>query len=67
VTAHQRWVIDRTTSGMHVDTKLGWWTERRTRIGEFWLAVAAVIGSVGRRVREGWRRYRWDRLSRHKP
>jgi transposase len=60
VTAGQRWVIERTNSWMNAYKKLVWCTERRARIVEFWLAFATVIVIVGRLVREGWRRYRWD-------
>ncbi len=52
---------------MNAYKKLVWCTERRARIVECWLAFAAVIVIVGRLVREGWRRYRWDGRPHRKP
>jgi len=34
---------------------------------EFWLTCSAVRITVGRLVREGWSRYRWDERPRRKP
>ncbi len=60
VTAGQRWVVERTTAWTNAHKKLVWCTERRAVVVAFWIAFSAVLIIVGRLVREGWRRYRWD-------
>ncbi len=62
-----RWVIERTHAWTNAHKKLVWCTERRVVVIGFWLAFAAVLITVGRLVREGWRRYRWDDRPRGKP
>lgn len=60
VAADQRWVVERTHAWTNAHKKLVWCTERRTRTTDFWVAFSAVIVIVGRLVREGWVRYRWN-------
>jgi len=62
-----RWVIERTHAWTNAHKKLVWCTERRVVVIGFWLAFAAVLITVGRLVREGWRRYRWDDRPHRKP
>jgi len=33
----------------------------------FWFTFSAILITVGRLVREGWTRYRWDDRPRRKP
>jgi hypothetical protein len=37
-----------------------WCTERRGRVIDLWIAFSNVVIIVGRLVREGWIRYRWE-------
>jgi transposase len=67
ITAGQRWVVERTTSWTNAHKKLVWCTERRAAVVAFWLAFSAAIIVVGRLVREGWRRYRWDGRPARRP
>ncbi len=67
ITVGKRWVVERTTAWTNAHKKLVWCTERRAVVIAFWIAFSAVIIIVGRLVREGWRRYRWDRRPRRKP
>ncbi len=60
ITAGQRWVVERTTAWTDAYKKLVWGTERRAAVIAFWMNFSAAIIVVGRLVREGWRRYRWD-------
>jgi hypothetical protein len=63
--ATKRWVVERTSSWHNAHKKLVWWTERRGRVIDFWVAFSEVVIIVRRLIREGWRRYRWeDRPSR---
>ncbi len=62
-----RWVIERTHAWTTAHKKLVWCTERRERVIRFWLSFSAVLITVGRLVREGWTRYRWDDRPRRKP
>ena len=66
ITAGKRWVVERTTAWTNAHKKLVWCTERRSAVVGFWIAFSAVI-IVGRLVREGWLRYRWDTRPRRKP
>ena len=65
--ASGRWVIERTHAWTNAHKKLVWCTERRECVIAFWLACSAVRITVGRLVREGWTRYRWDGRPRRKP
>ncbi len=65
--ASGRWVIERTHAWTNAHKKLVWCTERRECVIAFWLACSAVLITVGRLVREGWTRYRWDGRPRRKP
>ena len=65
--ASGRWVIERTHAWTNAHKKLVWCTERRARVIGFWLTFSAVLITVGRLVREGWTRYRWDNRPRRKP
>ena len=60
ITAGQRRVVERSTTWTSAHKKLDRCTERRAGVVAFWIAFSAVIIIVGRLVREGWRRYRWD-------
>jgi len=62
-----RWVIERTHAWTNAHKKLVWCTERRARVIAFWLTFSAVLITVGRLVREGWTRYRWEDRPRRKP
>jgi len=67
VAATGRWVIERTHAWTNAHKKLVWCTERRVTVIAFWLAFSAIVITVGRLVREGWRRYRWDERPTRKP
>lgn len=67
IAAGKRWVVERTAAWTNAHKKLVWCTERRARVIAFWLAFSAVIIVVGRLVREGWTRYRWDTRPRRRP
>lgn len=67
VAATGRWVIERTHAWTNAHKKLVWCTERRAVVVDFWLAFSAALIIVGRLVREGWRRYRWDGRPARKP
>jgi hypothetical protein len=60
VTVGQRWVVERTTAWTNAHKKLVWCTERRAAVVAFWISLSTAIIIVGRLVREGWRRCRWD-------
>ena len=62
-----RWVIERTHAWTNAHKKLVWCTERRLVVIAFWLTFSAVLITVGRLVREGWSRSRWDERPRRKP
>ena len=62
-----RWKVERTNAWTNVHKKLVWCTERRERVIMFWLTFSAVIITVGRLVREGWTRYRWDARPLRRP
>ena len=65
--ATYRWVIERTNSWQNAHKKLLWCTERRARVVEFWMALSEAVVIVGRLVREGWKRYRWEGRPRRRP
>jgi len=65
--ASGRWVIERTHAWTNAHKKLVWCTERRGRVIRFWFTFSAILITVGRLVREGWTRYRWDDRPRRKP
>lgn len=67
VVATGRWVIERTHAWTNAHKKLVWCTERREKVIRFWLTFSAVLITVGRLVRAGWTRYRWDDRPRRKP
>jgi transposase len=67
ITAGTRWVVERTTAWTNAHKKLVWCTERRAAVVAFWIAFSAVIITVGRLVREGWTRYRWDTRPSRRP
>jgi len=67
VAATGRWVIERTHAWTNAHKKLVWCTERRLVVIAFWLTFSAVLITVGRLVREGWSRSRWDERPRRKP
>ena len=60
VAAAGRWPVERTNSWQNAHKKLVWCTERRARVIDFWMAFSNVVIIVGRLVREGWIRYRWE-------
>jgi hypothetical protein len=63
----KRWVVERTNSWTNAHKKLVWCTERRDRVIDFWIAFSEVVITVGRLVREAWRRYRWESRPRRRP
>lgn len=67
VTAGQRWVVERTNAWTNAHKKLVWCTERRPAVVTFWLTFSAVLVIVGRLVREGWTRYRWNSRPQRRP
>lgn len=67
VAATGRWVIEPTHAWTNAHKKLVWCTERRASVITFWLTFSAVLITVGRLVREGWARYRWDERPRRRP
>jgi transposase len=67
VRATNRWVVERTGSWHNAFKKLAWCTERRSVVIRFFLAFATAIIIVRRLLREGWKRYRWDRRPRRCP
>ncbi len=67
VAATGRWVIERTHTWTNAHKKLVWCTERRERVIRFWLTFSALRMTVGRLVREGWTRSRWDERPTCKP
>jgi IS5 family transposase len=58
--ATKRWVVERTSSWHNAHKKLVWYTERRGRVVDFWVAFSEVVIIVRRLIREGWIRYRWE-------
>jgi hypothetical protein len=67
ITAGTRWVVERTTAWTNAHKKLVWCTERRAAVIAFWMNFSAAIIVVGRLVREGWRRSRWDTRPPRRP
>ena len=67
IAASKRWVVERTNSWSNAHKKLVWCTERVGRVIDFWLAFSAVIVIVGRLIRRGWTRYRWDDRPSRRP
>jgi len=65
--ATYRWVIERTNSWQNAHKKLLWCTERRSRVVDFWMALSEAVVIVGRLVREGWKRYRWEGRPSRRP
>lgn len=56
-------MIERTNSWQNAHKKLLWFTERRARVVDFWMALSETVVIVGRLVREGWKRFqRWEGL-----
>jgi IS5 family transposase len=56
VRAGRRWVVLRTHAWGNMFGKLRWFTERRTAVVEFFLALAHAIIIT----RRAWTTYRWD-------
>ncbi len=67
IAASERWPVERTNAWTNAHKKLVWCTERRAVVVAFWLAFSAAIVIVGRLVRVGWMRYRWDGRPRRRP
>lgn len=67
LTAHQRWVVERTNAWTNAHKKLVWCTERRARVIAFWIAFSAVLIIVGRLIRQAWTRYRWATRPSRRP
>jgi IS5 family transposase len=63
----RRWVVERLNSWQNAHKKLAWCTERHERVIDFWVSFSNVVIIVGRLIREGWSRYRWERRSRRRP
>lgn len=66
--AGARWVVERTNS-WHTRgfRKLQICTERRTRVIDAFIALAAAIITTRRLIREAWTRYRWDAQPDRRP
>ena len=62
-----RWVVERTNSWHNAHKKLVWCTERRGSVIDFWIAFSNAVIVVGRLVREGWTRYRWEDRPHRRP
>lgn len=60
IASTKRWVVERTNSWSNAHKKLVWCTEREDPVIDFWLAFSGVIITVGRLIRQGWTRYRWE-------
>jgi hypothetical protein len=60
IQAGRRWVIERTHAWANQYGKLGWCTERRRVVVEFWLLLALALIVVGRLLRRAWTTYRWE-------
>ena len=67
LTAGLRWIVERTNSWHNAHKKLVCCTEREGRVIDFWIAFSNVVIVVGRLVREGWIRYRWEGRPSRKP
>jgi hypothetical protein len=65
--AGKRWVVERTNSWHNAHKKLVWCTERCARVIDFWVAFSEVVIIVGRLIREGWSRYRWEGRPSRRP
>ncbi len=63
----KRWVVERTNSWHNAHKKLVWCTERVGRVIDFWVAFSDVVIIVRRLIREGWKRYRWERRPSRQP
>jgi transposase len=63
----KRWVVERTNSWHNAHKKLAWFTERRGRVIDFWMAFSEAIIIVRRLVREAWTRYRWETRPPRRP
>jgi len=63
----KRWVVERTNSWNNAHKKLVWCTERVGRVIDFWVAFSDVVIIVRRLIREGWKRYRWERRPSRRP
>ena len=63
----RRWVVERTGSWHNDHKKLVWCTERRGRVLDFWVAFSEVVIIIGRLIREGWTRYRWEGRPSRRP
>jgi transposase len=59
IQATKRWPVGRTHAWGNNFGKLRWCTERNTPVVEFWLALAQVIITMGRLIRQAWTCYRW--------
>ncbi len=67
VTATKRWVVERTSSWHNAHKKLGWCTERRGRVIDFWVTFSEVIIIVRRLIRKAWTHYRWETRPTRRP
>ena len=67
LSATGRWVVERTNSWQNARKKPVRCTERRGRVVDFWVALSDVVVIVGRLVREGWTRYRWEGRPSRRP
>lgn len=63
----RRWVVERLNSWQNTHKKLLWCTERHGRVIDFWVSFSNVVIIVGRLVREGWTRYRWEGRPARRP
>jgi transposase len=65
--ASRRWVIEPTHAWGNQDSKLRWWTERRSTVVECWLALVSAVIVCGRLLRRAWTHDRWEGRPRRRP
>jgi hypothetical protein len=67
IQAGRRWPVERTHAWGNQYGKLGWCTERRRVVVEFWLLLALALIVLGRLIRRAWTDYRWEGRPRRRP
>ncbi|MEU8971228.1 IS5 family transposase [Streptomyces monashensis] len=60
IQAGKRWVVERTHAWMNGYGKLQRWTERSSRVVDFYLYLAAALVTLRMLIRRATDRYRWD-------
>jgi len=67
VQATKRWPVERTHAWHNSFFKLARCTERRQRVGDFYIALANAIVLVRRLLRRAWTLYRWETRPGRRP